>query len=243
MIKDALQYIVDLGHAEVNEYVLPDGKTGLYSDKPLYRLETPIPMATALNFHTLQSLIDYIRADIDTMADKMIIAVESPTEVIMYSKLDENRDREYIAKVTAQVPAFPFGNFVDHEEFCIGVQSKFIDNEDKALLLKFAGTIESGTLAQYGDDGITQKATIKKGLASKGEALIPNPVLLRPYRTFTEVAQPKSSFIFRMRESGDNIYCGIFEADGGAWKIAATSLIKVYLKEQLKDLTQFTVIA
>lgn len=38
MIKEALQYIVGLGKAEVKEYTLPDGKKGMYSDKPLHKI-------------------------------------------------------------------------------------------------------------------------------------------------------------------------------------------------------------
>ena len=46
---------------------------------------------------------------------------------------------------------------------------------------------------------------------------VPNPVTLRPFRTFIEVEQPESKFIFRMREGGR---CAIFEADGahGSWR-------------------------
>lgn len=48
--------------------------------------------------------------------------------------------------------------------------------------VKFAGTVESGTLAEYGDDGVTQKATVKTGIASKGDAIVPNPVKLKGTR-------------------------------------------------------------
>lgn len=34
-----------------------------------------------------------------------------------------------------------------------------------------------------------------------------------------------------------------FEADGGAWQIAATKAIKEYLQFELADMTQFTVIS
>lgn len=65
-----------------------------------------------------------------------------------------------------------------------------MQGNDRDLILKFAGTVENGTIAQYGDDGVTQKATVKTGIASKGDAIVPNPVRLRPYRTFIEVEQP-----------------------------------------------------
>ena len=237
MIKKALEYIIGMADPWV-ECVNGD----MYSDKELHRIDTYYPKATCLNVHTLTSLLDYIRSEIDDMKGKMIVAVESPTCVRLYSMLDSNRDREYMMKAEALLPEFKFGQFIEQESFCIGLQSKFVSNEDRELLLKFAGTVEAGTVAQYGDDGVTQKATIKTGLASKGEAILPNPVKLIPYRTFLEVEQPESEFIFRMRE-GRGVECAIFEADGGAWKMKAMYAIKEYLQEALEDLPQFTVIA
>lgn len=202
--------------------------------------------ANAIEMHTLTSLVDYIKSDVDAMSEKMIVEVASPTKVNLYSQLDYNRDREKLVSVSARVPEFSFNNFMDQEKFCINLQSKFIDDPqtDRSLILKFAGTVEAGTVAEYGDDGITQKATVKTGIASKGDAIVPNPVKLRPYRTFLEVEQPISEFIFRMKQDKyDGINCAIFEADGGAWQIAATKAIKEYLQFELADMTQFTVIS
>lgn len=241
MIKEALQYLVELGKAE--EHTI-NGDT--YSDKPLHRIDMYIPKANAIEMHTLTSLVDYIKSDVDAMSEKMIVEVASPTKVNMYSQLDYNRDREKLVSVSARVPEFSFNNFMDQEKFCINLQSKFINDPqtDRSLILKFAGTVEAGTVAEYGDDGITQKATVKTGIASKGDAIVPNPVKLRPYRTFLEVEQPISEFIFRMKQDKyDGINCAIFEADGGAWQIAATKAIKEYLQFELTDMTQFTVIS
>lgn len=241
MIKEALQYLVELGKAE--EHTI-NGDT--YSDKPLHRIDMYIPKANAIEMHTLTSLVDYIKSDVDAMSKKMIVEVASPTKVNLHSQLDYNRDREKLVSVSARVPEFSFNNFMDQEKFCINLQSKFIDDPqtDRSLILKFAGTVEAGTVAEYGDDGITQKATVKTGIASKGDAIVPNPVKLRPYRTFLEVEQPISEFIFRMKQDKyDGINCAIFEADGGAWQIAATKAIKEYLQFELADMTQFTVIS
>lgn len=236
MIKQALEYIIGLKEPAISEI---NGST--YSDKQLNRISY-VPYAKTIEMHTLTSLVDYIKANIDTMSDKMIIHVVSPTSVKLYSQLDYDRKREYLVEVNAQLPDFRFGDYIGHEAFCIALQSKFIQNEDRNLILKFAGTVEDGTVAEYGDDGITQKATVKTGLASKGDAIIPNPVKLRPYRTFLEVEQPESTFVFRMK-SDRGVQCAIFEADGGAWKNAAMKNIKEYLQLELADMSQFTVIS
>ena len=220
MIKEALEYIVGLKTPVITEI---DGNT--YSDKPLNRISY-VPYAKTIGMKTLTSLVEYIKANIDSMSEKMIVHVISPTEVHLY----------------AELPDFRFGSFIDHENFVIALQSKFVPNEDRDLVLKFAGTVEDGTVAEYGDDGVTQKATIKTGVASKADAVVPNPVNLIPYRTFLEVQQPASDFIFRMKSSC-GVQCAIFEADGGAWKNEAMSRIKNYLALELSEYPQFTVIS
>lgn len=150
-----------------------------------------------------------------------------------------------MVEVLAQIPEFEYGRFIDHETFCINVQAKFlgVPDTDKELLLKFAGTVESGSVSEYGDDGITQKATVKNGIASKMDAIVPNPVRMCPFRTFIEVPQPVSDFVFRMRDR-DGIQCALFEADGGAWKNEAMKNVKEYLESELEDYEeQFIVIS
>ena len=240
MIKKAFEYIVGLAEPKVQVV-----ENQFYSDKPLHRISY-VPRATSIEMNTLSSLIDYIKSGVDTFADNMIIHIQSPTRVSMYSALDREREREYVVEVKANVPAFNFNQFMDHEAFCIGVQSKCIDDPetDKALLLRFAGTVEAGSVAEYGDDGVSQKATVKTGIASKGEALVPSPARLMPFRTFVEVEQPVSSFIFRMKEDkySKGIQCALFEADGGAWKLEAMQAIKSYLDGELEGVDGFTII-
>lgn len=240
MLKEALQYIIGLHEPSINSI----GKE-IYSDKQLYRIHHD-PKAEPIKMSTLTSLVDYLTADVDftKASGTVFVHVQSPTKVSVYSALDDDRERECLVEVNAQVPTFNFDTFIEHESFCIALQSKFMASDDRALLLKFAGTVESGSVSEYGDDGVSQKATIKTGIASKGEALVPNPVSLVPFRTFIEVAQPISSFVFRMKQGKyDGIQCALFEADGGAWKHDAMLLIKAYLKEKFHDYSNIIVIS
>lgn len=239
-IKEALEYIVKMRKPEIVEV---NGET--YADKQLTRV-VHNPKAVEIEMSTLTSLVEYIKGNVDQIEDKMIVHVVSPTDVRLYSSLDLDRSREYMVHVSHSTPRFDFGKFIDHETFCINIQSKFIrdDETDRELILKFAGTVEDGTVAQYGDDGVTQKATVKTGISSKADAVVPNPVRLRPYRTFPEVEQPASDFIFRMKsDKCYGIMCAVFEADGGAWKNEAMESIKKYLQSELYGLEQFTVIS
>jgi hypothetical protein len=236
MTRDALQYVVGLKEAKLLEI---NGDT--YTDKEIYRVDNNL-RAAAIEMNTLTSLVDYAKAFTDEMSDQMLVQVVSPTEVKLISCLDTDRRRECLVSVKAMIPEFGYGRYIDHESFIIALQSKFIENDDRALLLKFAGTVKDESIAQYGDDGVTQKATVKTGISSVGDAIVPNPVHLRPFRTFIEVEQPESAFVFRMRQN-NGVECAIFEADGGAWKNEAMNNIKKYLGFALEELPQFTVIS
>ena len=238
MTRDALQYVVGLKTAEVLDI---NGER--YVDKDVYRVDNEL-RASAIQMNTLTSLVDYLKAGVDKMAEKMLVQVVSPTKVRVLSMLDADRKREELVDVEAMIPDFEYGRYMGNERFIIALQSKFIDNDDRALLLKFSGTVKDESIAEYGDDGVTQKATVKTGITSVGDAIVPNPVKLRPFRTFVEVTQPESAFVFRMRQAdGRGIECAIFEADGGAWKNVAMKSIKEYLQFELVHLQQFIVIS
>lgn len=238
MTREALQYVVGLSEAKLLNI---NGDT--YTDKQIYRVDNEL-RAAAIEMNTLTSLVDYAKAFTNEMSEQMLVQVVSPTEVKLISCLDLDRKRECLVNVEALIPEFGYGRYIDHESFIIALQSKFIDNKDREKLLRFAGTVKDESIAQYGDDGVTQKATVKKGIASVEEAIVPNPVYLRPFRTFIEIEQPESAFVFRMKQSeGRGVECAIFEADGGAWKNEAMRNIKKYLGFALEELPQFTVIS
>lgn len=242
-MKEALEYVVGLSAPSYTEH---EGE--LWSDKPMHRIHKKMPKAARLQMGTLTSLVEYIKSNTDKMDNHMLIHVQSPTKVVLMSELDEDRCREELVEVNAMLPEFSFNQYYPAESFVINVMSKFIGSTDKEQILKFAGTVETGTVAQYGDDGVSQKATIQQTCTSKSEAIIPNPVHLAPYRTFLEVDQPSSDFIFRARDDEREPSFALFEADGGAWKLDAMNTVASFLKEAIRELhieqdVTFTVIS
>jgi hypothetical protein len=237
MIEKALRYIVGL-----KEVKIIDVKGKQYSDKDIFRIEENV-RAGSIEMSTLTSLIDYIKSETDDMAEKMIVHVLSPDKVQLISQLDSDRKREQLIAVHANLPKIKLNEFVSQEEFIIMMQTQFVLNDDRCVVTAFAGNVEDKTIANYGDDGVSQKATVKTGLASKEEFEVPNPVTLQPYRTFQEIQQIPSDFVFRMKSTDRGVYCGLFEADGGVWRNAAVIAVAEYLKNELVEMPQFTVIA
>ena len=245
-LKEAMRYLAeDLSTPHTEEY---EGM--LFADKKFYRVHQEQPVAQPFTMTTLSGLVGYIRSNTDKMREKMMIHIESPVTVSLQSMLNEDRTREKVATVKAKIPDFSYEYFYPSEEFTIKLMAQFMDidgNTDKGLLLKYAGTTQAGTVKNYGDDGVSQSAVIQQTLTSKDEAIIPNPVTLRPYRTFVEVEQPDSQFIFRAKDRGEDVGFALFEADGGAWESTAMNSIKEYLTMALADIsipgTDFVIIS
>ena len=120
----------------------------------------------------------------------------------------------------------------------ISLQSNFQTNEDLELVMKVAGNIEKKNDQSYSDNGTTQVATMQVGVASKADVIVPNPVTLVPFRTFQEVPQPSSKFVFRMGDKEVPAF-KIVEAEGGIWKNEAIQNIKNYLESALGDMAEF----
>lgn len=233
MLREAMQYIAGLKEESMDPKVVEiNGKT--YCNKNLTRYGEE-PMASAIEATTLTAMIDYIKNCKDELRESMVIHVVNPTTVKLYSGLTKERDREHMFKSNAIVPKFSFDNWYDQERFIIELQADFEVTADLEAILKVAGNVEAKTTANYGDDGVSQKTTIKQGIASKADVLVPNPVSLVPYRTFLEVKQPASEFVFRIRDNGGEPIFKIVEAEGGLWRNEAMNNIKQYLIENLQD--------
>ncbi|MDQ0412696.1 hypothetical protein [Mesobacillus stamsii] len=224
MIKEALQYLINLGNVEVkyeNEQV--------YSTQPLHLLKEPI--AKPLEVRSLSGVVEYLKSKFD-VNQQLMVHVNSPTEVVAFGALNANENRNQFIQANALIPSFSFDRWYDAEEFNIKLQSTFVRNEDRDIMLKVVGNIKEENVKTVGDDGVSQAVSAKVGVATVATVQVPNPVVLKPYRTFVEVDQPESDFIFRM-QNGPR--CALFEADGGAWKLQAMKNIRTYLQEALAE--------
>lgn len=233
-LKEALEYLINQGIRNAKPEVLEiNGRT--FCTRDLREYQESRPKAVPLTAHTLTALIDFIKGKPEELRDSMVIHVEGPTEVSLLSGLDENREREVLFNVRTNPNGFRFGSYYSQEDFIINMQTAFEPSEEVQLILTVAGNVEDKTVANYGDDGMTQKATISKGIAGRADVIVPNPVTLKPYRTFLEVEQPDSSFVFRIGEGSNGPSFKLVEADGGLWKYEAVRNICDFLEKCIPD--------
>lgn len=222
--KDALEYVVELGN---NEIEVIDGRS--FSRHPLHVIKQPIP--AALTVRSLSGFVDYLKSQYDT-TDKLMVHVESPTRVSAFSTFNQDANRNIFIQAEALLPEMRFGQWHDVEDFNIKLQSVFVNDGDRSTVLRLVGNIKEENVSSFGDDGVSQKVTAKTGVATVEDVVVPNPVVLFPFRTFVELRQPQSLFVFRMR-SGPT--CALFDADGGAWKVEAMDTVREYLTTALKE--------
>lgn len=223
MIESAMRYIVD----QLAEAKLKIINGGTYCDRQLIRVKEPL--ANEIKTTTLTALVDYLTSGFDALdTNSLIVHVVSPSEVRLMDELNNDRNRETFMVCNAMLPNNTrFNNFMGTEEFNIMLQSSFVDTKDKELLLKVTGLVQEKDVKEVGDDGVTQAVTIKTGVAKVNDVVVPNPVILAPFRTFPEIEQPESKFIFRMH-SGPT--AALYEADGGAWRNVAMARVKTWLE-------------
>lgn len=223
---------------KVEEMVQPQTLTeGIrtFVDKPMHMLVDEIAVDTPLHTNSLSSVADYIKSNADFGAlasdGRKIIHVEDEKTVWLYTEMNSFKKRSALLLASAWVSSFPFGQWLSLENFIISVQANFVTDEHRDELLSFVATVKQDTGVEQQDDGVTQKVTTRSGVSLSRTSKVPNPITLRPFRTFSEVEQPESAFVFRIKaEEGCGVKAALFAADGDAWRHDAILKIRDYFQ-------------
>ena len=199
---------------------------------------------------TLTGLVEYLQSGIDALdPSSLVVHVEGVDKVTVFSKLeglDRVRDEFIEARVDERLADFAFGKYMEVEAFVIALRSLFVQTDSCDRLIAFVSKVSGGSTFGLEDDGVTQTVNINKGVsgAVTKEASAPVIVSLKPFRTFRELDQVESEFLFRMKLINTErqiVGCALYEADGGRWRNAAVADIKTFLATSLGN--EFSVIA
>jgi hypothetical protein len=238
MIKEAIKYVLDLHTRPEDRVVRIEDSRGeervlSYDNGGVAKEIKPLDNKAkeSLSINTLTGLVAYVKSNLERANNPLFLQVADEKTIYLKGKLDDEGERETLVTVTAITPRIEFDRFLETEQLIIALQAKFVPTNDRDILLKVIGNVKEDNVRQTGDSGIAQVVTIKTGIASADNVIVPNPVALAPYRTFVEVEQPVSDFIFRMK---DGPVGAIFEADGGMWRNDAITNIQKYLAAQLE---------
>ena len=241
MIAEAIEKILEIG--KINTHKVGDLT---YAKEDLHLVKPPQPITVECS--TLQGLVDlYEGADITKTDEAVYCHVLNPTTVEIASQSFDGFGRRQVwarAIYPKTVKQFPFNQFLDTEAFIIGASCGFqrvrIEQgdgfaHDLDYVLKMAGNVTAGATRSDVDDGVTQTVQVRAGVTLKAESELRPVVNLAPYRTFAEIDQVISQFVFRARGDERAIQLALFEADGGRWALNAVSAIGAWLEEKLGD--------
>ncbi|HVI10510.1 MAG TPA: hypothetical protein VND65_19635 [Candidatus Binatia bacterium] len=230
MIKEALQFLFEESQAHIHRvHELP------FADKELTIIKRPI--GPCVEVETLGALVKLSESGIDGLQPEDSFAQVDNHFCVTLTALNADefgRRRNFVQASIEENSRFKFGSFMDPEEFVIGLQSNFVEDAALRSLLQTSSSLTAENVAIAEDDGISQRATIRQGVSLKENRKIEPKIKLRPYRTFREVEQPASTFLFRLRnrENAPPL-CALFEADGGAWKLEAARNVATFLRDEL----------
>lgn len=235
MLKSAIEKILSLSEPHVMEI---GGET--YADKDLQRIPHE-RTAHPLEVHTLTAILDYIATGCDELEDdidrKFVIHVADHEHVALYHELNSDKVRECLLECSVNPKTFPFGRWMGVEDFIISVQAYFVPSYYTDALIRLVGNVVDENSITSADDGVSQKVTARSGISLVKQADVPNPVDLAPYRTFNEIEQPESSFVFRLRKGVNGVEAALFAADGNAWVNDAIRGIRDYFDAELSNIT------
>ena len=231
MIEKALRYLVGLKENKTYEI---DGNT--FSDHKLEQITGLHHYPATVHVESLDAIVKLIRAEYtgenpDAHTPPLFVRVEGPTAVEVFTRLDDIACRTTPYEAMCRDVNFKEG-WRGQQEAIIELRSRFIPTDDSAYLLGLISRINNEEGVQSTDNGVSQTVTAKKGVSLMATEQVKPRLSLQPFRTFREVKQPESEFILRLDEDGR---VGLFEADGGIWKIEAKINIAAYLSEALAE--------
>lgn len=193
------------------------------------------PAPATIKLATLLGLADFVKSKQgkSLVKETSIAVVDGHNRVrILSEPSKKTRTREHTATAEYSFCGFSFGNFMSVEEFIIGCQAGFQVTPDLQDILSYVGKMTLTDEIGVEDDGVSQKVRVQRGVSGgvTDPATLPSKVVLTPFRTFPEVEQPTSEFIFRVKAVGETIKVALIEADGGAWKNQAAVNIEEWLR-------------
>ena len=229
MIQKALQYLVGLKDNKTYDI---DGRT--YSDHELHLIEEPRYYRKTVEFSSLDAIVKMIRAELTDYTngcDPIFIHIKDHKHVEVFTHPDDRERRLWPYSATCVDADFREG-WRDQQSAIIELKSRFLPTDDLDYLLNLISRINNEQGVQSSDNGVSQTVVAKQGVSLMSSEAVKPRLTLQPFRTFREVPQPESEFILRLDDNGK---IGLFEADGGIWKMEAKDNIKAYFEDSLSE--------
>lgn len=243
-LADAINTLADLGKkAAEPKQLAVNGRRFLLVGESLEEIdpiETPKPEKAVTR--SLNALVALVKTEVAALYKDLPIYVscEKYDRVRSFTKPDADDDLHrwtpYEA-VAADLPPLVEEVRWGFDEAQIKLRSMFqrapvgkVNDVDYILGLLSHMSVDQSVKSD--DNGVTQTVQVRKGVSFVENQRVRPIVKLAPYRTFQEVTQPESEFVFRVY---DDRSISLTAADGGMWKMEARIATLDYLTSALQS--------
>ena len=230
MLKQFAQFLSEMKETKIFEV---DGKN-FTNDPDLEEIIPHVDRPSLMTVSSLDAVCKLVRTEIERNVCPLFVCAEKYNEVAVYSTYRDDYTRDTIYMARADAPGLSLG-WKSQQEMIIALQSLVIPTESSAELLNMLKSMTDESSVTSRDNGVTQEVTVKTGVSLAKTVQVKPRVKLTPFRTFLEISQPESEYLVRV-DKGNQI--GLFEADGGIWKLEAKKSIAMYFERELADLIE-----
>lgn len=243
MLRDLAEKIEELVNGQVKpEIVEHDGVDYIKTAHGYEQLKKPHTQKIEVN--SLDGLVKLIKNHkndvgieddeylVDNICLPLIVKVDFNCIEVM-SALNADKSRNYLFEANPMTPRLSIGHNMSAEEMIILLSTSFIMTENTEKFINSLSSLRVVEEVEFNDDGVGQTVTAKKGASMNAKFQVQPIVKLKPIRTYAEINQVESKFLFRVNQDGS--VC-LREADGGQWKYEVQKRIVAYLEENLKEL-------
>lgn len=238
MLKELANKIEELVNGQVEpEIIEHEGIDYIKTAKGYEKLRKPSTKAIEVN--SLEGLVKMIKnalndADLEGMYGiyKPFIVNVRWNEINVMSALCEDKSRNHLVESYPMIPDLMMGYDLTVEQMIILLSTSFVPTENTEKFINSLSSLRVVEEVEFNDDGVGQTVTAKKGASMNAKFQVQPIVKLQPIRTYAEIEQVESKFLFRVNKDGT--VC-LREADGGQWKYWTQKRIADYLEEHLKE--------
>lgn len=243
-LADAIASLADLGKkAAEPKKVDINGRSFMVTGGSCTEIEPlELPKPEKVNTRSLNALVALIKSEVDSQTENPPLYVSCNTysgvEVFTTPNPEDDLHRWQPYHATASdLPPLVEDVRWSFDEAMIKLRSMFQrapegEKNDVDYILDLLSHMSFDQSVKSDDNGITQTVQVRKGVSFVENKAVRPIVTLAPYRTFQEVEQPESEFVFRVY---DDRSISLTAADGGMWKLAAREAVKNHLEAALWD--------
>lgn len=234
MLKELAEKIEELVNGQVEpELETINGVDYIKTAKGYEQLKKP--RMDIINVNSLNGLVEMVKVVIknEVLGIPALVVNVDVNDIIVSTSHNIAGEMDQIIKAYPLIPDLGLDRRQSVEELIIKLSTAFIETENTTKFINSISSLRIVEDVEFNDDGIGQTITAKKGAQLNQKYTIQPIVKLKPIRSYSEIEQVESKFLFRVDQRGEVI---LYEADGGQWRYDVQKRIVKYLNGSLKEL-------